>query len=283
MADRRDNERRFRDERRDPETERRIDRLADRYRGSDERGYGGDKRLGRDWERGERRLRARDYGDFDESRDDRERPWGYGDRTPHTSLPYDAERWRTGFSGMPRHGGHGHSDLIGLHDMDDLSELRERYRERRRERDDAPRYGHGPGVQNMEVPRLGYSTSTTRRDEDHELGHGGMLGDTYRSGAPRPMGRGPKGYQRSDDRIREDICERLMTSPYDASDVEVSVHQGEVTLTGTVRSRADKWGIEDVADSILGVQDVHNQIRLNRGEAQTSSTTLAGDTGNLHS
>jgi hypothetical protein len=215
MADRRDNERRFRGERRDPETERRIDRLADRYRGSDERGYGGGER---------------------------ERSWGYGDHTPHTSLPYDADRWSTGSSGMPRHGGPGHSDLIGLHDMDDLSELRERYRERR----------------------------------------GGMLG-TYRTGAPRPMGRGPKGYQRSDERIREDICERLMTSPYDASDVEVTVLQGEVTLTGTVRSRADKWGIEDVADSILGVQDVHNQIRLNRGEAQTSSTTLAGDTGNLHS
>jgi len=271
MADRRDNERRFRGERRDPETERRIDRLADRYRGSDERGYGGGERLGRDWER--------DRGE----REERDRPWGYGDRTPHTSLPYDAERWSTGFSGMPRHGGPGHSDLIGLYDMDDLSGLRERYRERRRERDDSPHYGHGPGVENMEPPRLGYSTSTTRRGEDHELGHGGMLGDTNRWGERRPMGRGPKGYQRSDDRIREDICERLMTSPYDASDVEVTVLQGEVTLTGTVRMRADKWGIEDVADSVLGVQDVHNQIRLNRSEAQPPSTTLAGDTGNLHS
>lgn len=239
MADRRDDERRFRGERRDLETERRIDRLADRYRGSDERGYGGGERLGRDWER-------------DESRDERERSWGYGDRTPHTSMPYDAERGSPGFSGMPRHGGPGHSDLIGLHDMDDLSELRERYREHRRERDYAPRYGHGPGIENMEPPR------------------------------PRPIGRGPKGYQRSDERIREDVCERLMASPYDASDVEVTVSQGEVTLVGTVHSRADKWGIEDVADSVLGVQDVHNQIRLNRGEAQPP-TTLAGDTGNLHS
>jgi hypothetical protein len=225
MADRRDDEKRFRGERRDLETERRIDRLADRYRGSDERGYVEGERLG-----------------------------GYGDRTPHTSLPYDVEHGSTGFTGMPRHGGHGHSDLIGLHDMDDLSELRERYRESRRERDYSPRYGHGPGVENIEPRRV-----------------------------PRPIGRGPKGYQRSDDRIREDVCERLMASPYDASDVEVTVSQGEVTLTGTVRIRADKWGIEDVADSVLGVQDVHNQIRLNRGEAQTSSTTLAGDTGNLHS
>src|SRR5690348_18297929 len=98
MADRRDDERRFRGERRDLETERRIDRLADRYRGSDARGYGGGERLGRDWER-------------DESREERERPWSgdYGDRTPHTSRPYDAEHWGTGFGGMPRHGGPGHS------------------------------------------------------------------------------------------------------------------------------------------------------------------------------
>jgi len=284
MAGRRDDERRFRGERRDPETERRIDRLADRYRGSDERAYGGGERPGRDWEREARgEWRASPSGSFhEEPRDERDRPWGYGDRTPHTSTPYDVERWGTGFSQVPRHGGPGHSDLIGLYDMDDLSELRERYRESRRGRDHAPHYGHGPGVENMEPPRLGYSTSTGRRDyEDRELGHGGMLGP-YRTGAQRPMGRGPKGYQRSDDRIREDICERLMTSPYDASDVEVTVSQGEVTLTGTVQIRADKWGIEDVADSALGVQDVHNQIRINRGEAQTP-TTLAGDTGNLHS
>jgi hypothetical protein len=259
MADRRDDERRFRGERRDLETERRIDRLADRHRSADERGYGGGERLGREWER------------------------DYGDRTPHTSMPYDVERWGTGFVERPSHGGPGHSDLVGLHDMDDLSELRDRYRERRRGHDHAPHYGHGPGIENMEPPRLGYSTSTGRRDyEDRDLGHGGMLGP-YRAGAQRPMGRGPKGYQRSDDRIREDICERLMASPYDASDVEITVSQGEVTLVGTVHSRADKWGIEDVADSVLGVQDVHNQIRLNRGEAQTTPTTLAGDTGNLHS
>jgi len=99
----------------------------------------------------------------------------------------------------------------------------------------------------------------------------------------RGPGKAPKGYTRSDERIREDICERLMLSPYDASDVEVTVARGEVSLTGTVRSRADKWGIEDVAEAILGVQDVHNQIRVNRDEGQTSGTILAGDTGHMHS
>ncbi|HYH97906.1 BON domain-containing protein [Hyalangium sp.] len=109
---------------------------------------------------------------------------------------------------------------------------------------------------------------------------GGHMEWTARAQGP---GKAPKGYTRSDERIREDICERLMTSPYDASDVEITVSRGEVTLTGTVHSRADKWGIEDVAEAILGVQDVHNQIRMNRGEAQTSGTILGGDTGHVHS
>lgn len=78
----------------------------------------------------------------------------------------------------------------------------------------------------------------------------------------RPRGKAPKGYQRSDDRIREDICERLMASPLDASDVEVKVENAEVTLAGTVRSRNEKRAIEDLAASVLGVHDVHNRIRI---------------------
>src|SRR3712207_8187576 len=38
--------------------------------------------------------------------------------------------------------------------------------------------------------------------------------------------RGPKGYQRSDDRIREDICDRLMMSWMNAENVDVEVRNG---------------------------------------------------------
>jgi hypothetical protein len=96
------------------------------------------------------------------------------------------------------------------------------------------------------------------------------------------QGKAPKGYTRSDARIREDVCERLMYSPYDASDVEINVANGEVTLTGIVRRRADKWGIEDVAESVLGVHDVHNQIRINRDEAPASELSTE-DPERLHS
>jgi hypothetical protein len=96
------------------------------------------------------------------------------------------------------------------------------------------------------------------------------------------QGKAPKGYSRSDARIREDVCERLMYSPYDSSDVEVTVSNGEVTLTGTVRRRAEKWGIEDVAGAVLGVHDVHNQLRIVRGESPASDIS-SDDTERFHS
>jgi osmotically-inducible protein OsmY len=76
-------------------------------------------------------------------------------------------------------------------------------------------------------------------------------------------GRGPKGYKRSDDRIREDVNEALTRNPdIDASDIEVKVESGEVTLTGTVDSRQNKRLAEDLAEDCSGVHEVHNQLRI---------------------
>lgn len=76
-------------------------------------------------------------------------------------------------------------------------------------------------------------------------------------------GRGPKGYKRSDDRIREDVCERLSEHPYlDASEIEVKLQGGEVTLAGTIEDRHAKRLAEDVAEQVSGVTEVHNQLRL---------------------
>lgn len=114
---------------------------------------------------------------------------------------------------------------------------------------------------------------TERREDEHAW---------YERDWRGTQGKAPKGYTRSDARIREDVCERLMYSPYDASDVEVTVTNGEVTLSGVVHTRADKWGIEDVAEAVLGVHDVHNQIRLIRGQPQASGLPK-DDTGRFHS
>lgn len=96
--------------------------------------------------------------------------------------------------------------------------------------------------------------------------------------------RGPKGYKRSDERIREDVNDRLAQQyDIDPSDVEVQVSSGEVTLVGTVQSRREKFIAEEIADDVSGVSEVHNQLRVRREDvsatsATTSSTTSAAST-----
>jgi hypothetical protein len=88
---------------------------------------------------------------------------------------------------------------------------------------------------------------------------GGGYGPEYYGGRPR----GPKGYKRADERIREDICE-LLTRRHDldVGDVTVDVEDGHVVLEGTVSERRMKHAIEDIAAATLGVVDVDNWISV---------------------
>jgi osmotically-inducible protein OsmY len=82
----------------------------------------------------------------------------------------------------------------------------------------------------------------------------------------RFVGRGPKGYRRSDDRIQEEVNEELTRHPeIDASEIEVRVQSGEVTLTGKVEDRQQKRLAEDLAERVSGVNDVHNQLKVDKG------------------
>jgi osmotically-inducible protein OsmY len=76
-------------------------------------------------------------------------------------------------------------------------------------------------------------------------------------------GRGPKGYTRSDERIRDDVSDRLTDDPIvDASEIEVLVSGGEVTLNGAVSSKTAKRRAEDCADDVSGVSHVQNNLRV---------------------
>ncbi|HET7288348.1 MAG TPA: BON domain-containing protein, partial [Pyrinomonadaceae bacterium] len=73
--------------------------------------------------------------------------------------------------------------------------------------------------------------------------------------------------------------DRLSDDYYiDASDVEVAVANSEVTLTGTVRSRTDKRRVEDIAESVSGVTNVENRLRVKQYDYTTSGTTSITDT-----
>ena len=82
-------------------------------------------------------------------------------------------------------------------------------------------------------------------------------------------GRGPKGYRRSDERIEEEVCERLTIHPaIDASEIEVSVSSGDVTLKGTVESRAEKHLAESMTETVSGVKEVDNQLRITQPKTE---------------
>lgn len=76
-------------------------------------------------------------------------------------------------------------------------------------------------------------------------------------------GVGPRNYRRADERIAEDVCERLTDDHHvDASDIEVRVEEAVVHLTGRVRSRDEKRRAEDIAYGCRGVHDVQNALRV---------------------
>ncbi|HVL72380.1 MAG TPA: CBS domain-containing protein [Beijerinckiaceae bacterium] len=109
----------------------------------------------------------------------------------------------------------------------------------------------------------------------------GDFGRDEREGAHR--GRGPRGYSRPDERIREDVCERLADDDaVDASAVEVRVEGGEVTLAGTVASRDEKRRAEDLAERVSGVRHVQNDLRVG-GNAEAGGGAAGEDAGSAAS
>jgi hypothetical protein len=113
-----------------------------------------------------------------------------------------------------------------------------------------------------------------------QQGYGQSYGQGYgQQGMPRGqyIGRGPKGYRRSDERIREDVNEELTRHPdIDASEIEVIVDGAEVTLIGVVEDRRAKRLAEDVVERTSGVNQVHNQLRVRHGLGEKISNMLSG-------
>lgn len=77
------------------------------------------------------------------------------------------------------------------------------------------------------------------------------------------VGRGPKNFRRSDERVYEDVCDLLTHSPdVDASDVVVEVKDGVVCLSGRVPERIQKYIAEDITIDVAGVRDIRNDIKV---------------------
>lgn len=93
----------------------------------------------------------------------------------------------------------------------------------------------------------------------------------------------PRHYRRSDERVREEICERLADDArLDVTDVSVDVKEGRVMLEGTVPERRMKYVIEDTAAECLGANDVENRIRV-RAHAASYHGEESGSTSEMSS
>lgn len=136
-------------------------------------------------------------------------------------------------------------------------------------------FGHGesgnlnPGLMERYGERSfrGYSQSpATGRDYEENIGYRQAyerLGGGDREPGGTNRGKGPRTYRRPDERIMEDINDRLCDNPYiDASEVDVTVSNGDVILTGTVDNREAKRLAADIGESVSGVTNVENRLRV---------------------
>lgn len=157
---------------------------------------------------------------------------------------------------------------------DDLKELKQTDgsfsnsgRELRRNRfgEERPRHDH---YQDDQFKRDYDPTYEDEYGMRHPYEHGGQLNrwsDDIRSEASREnhSGKGPKGYKRSSERIREEACEILSKDWFlDASDIEVAVENNCLVLKGEVRTRRDKRHAEAIVENIAGIDDVQNQLKV---------------------
>lgn len=116
-----------------------------------------------------------------------------------------------------------------------------------------------------------YGRSESRQGSPHP-GYGSDGSDMGLGERGPHYGKGPKGYRRSDERIREDVCEIIARQGHiDASEVEISVEKAIVRLFGTVETRQDKRALEQMIESVHGIDEVHNEIRLTRGRGAVAA------------
>ena len=180
---------------------------------------------------------------------------------------------------FPRERERGRERRFGRRDREP-GEL-ERGRFRGREPLEPEDYGYGT----FERERRGYEPLYEWEREEPRSGSGIYAGTpAMQRGYERRgrfAGRGPKGYRRSDQRLEEEICDRLTADPdIDASEVTVKVKDGEVTLEGCVFDRQTKRGAEDCVESVSGVRQVHNRLRVEAGEGYDERG--AGGAGRHH-
>ncbi len=126
----------------------------------------------------------------------------------------------------------------------------------------------------------GYGRNSGMGSHDYVWGQGEGRGFNQGLSGPEStgfQGKGPKGWARSDERIKEEVCEALERDPrVDASEIEVEVKGQTVTLKGTVEDRRTKRRAEECVEACSGVKDVRNELTVS-SRSSTANLSLAGN------
>jgi osmotically-inducible protein OsmY len=140
---------------------------------------------------------------------------------------------------------------------------------------------YGQGYESYAGGGMGYGSEYGSQGGQGRSQFGSQWGSQGQQGQGQEFGqhrgRGPRGYRRSDERIREEVCDCLSDDDrLDASNIEVTVKDGEVQLSGTVNSRDDKRYAETLVERLSGVKEVQNSIRVQQQDQQRGQTGTTG-------
>ena len=90
--------------------------------------------------------------------------------------------------------------------------------------------------------------------------------------------------KKTDMQLKEDIVEELRLDPQvNAAQIGVSVHQGAVTLLGTVDTYAEKWAAEDATKRVSGVRSEHACQTRHAQRTVAQDLTVAILSDHMHS
>jgi len=151
----------------------------------------------------------------------------------------------------------------------------DRYEDYKRIYSDRERHNRGFPNRDAEEAHSWLSNHSSNQGDEHSVvEHADKWSECRRNWAFTR--RGPRGYRRSDRSIRKDVGEYLeWHGRIDAMQIQVSVDDGEVTLSGIVGTREEKRLAEGVAKACLGVKEVHNKLCVNRANWNQGDTQKA--------
>ena len=103
------------------------------------------------------------------------------------------------------------------------------------------------------------------KTEERTWGEEQFRGERREEQERRQAERGQWARRRPDDTLAQEIREILANDPeLDATEVEIEVEGGAVTLSGVVDESDAKLLAEELVETLPGVREVHNRIRVER-------------------